>query len=140
MGSNYDFQINIAIQQFKIMDFSKIHFSFERIQGSPPHSFLPTVASYQSPVSKKELRWLGTQHYKKLQNSHNSSVQNKLFRWLWTFNVTTTSHACQWKVADEWFGDDLIVEVAPFQSDVYDDTGHYKNRLHGVILMIYLHT
>ena len=28
------------------------------------------------------------------------------------------------KVVDEWSGDDFIIEVAPFQSDVCDDTGH----------------
>ena len=72
------------------------------------------------------MRWLWIQHYKKLQNNHNSTLQNNLLRWLQTFNVTTASHARQRKVADEWSGDDLIIENAPFQSDVCDDTGHYE--------------
>ena len=72
------------------------------------------------------MRWLWIQHYKKLQNNHNSTLQNNLLRWLQTFNVTTASHARQRKVADEWSGDDLIIENVPFQSDVCDDTGHYE--------------
>ena len=69
---------------------------------------------------------MGFSLQKKLWFNHNNSLQNKLFRWLRTFNVTTASHARQRKVADEWSGDDLIIEVAPFQSDVCDDTGHYE--------------
>ena len=46
--------------------------------------------------------------------------------WLRTFNVTTASHARQQNITDEWSGDDLIVEVAPFQSYVYDGTDHYE--------------
>ena len=75
------------------------------------------------------MRWQWSQHYKKLQNNHNSTLQNKLLRWLRTFNVTTASYARQRKVADEWSGDDLIVENAPFQSDACDDTGHYEINL-----------
>ena len=63
---------------------------------------------------------------KKLQNNNNSSLQNKPFRWVQTFNVTTALHAHLQKVADEWPGDDLIVEVAPFQSDISNDTDHYE--------------
>ena len=64
------------------------------------------------------MRLLWTQQYKKMQNNNNSSLQNKLFKWLRTFNATIASHARQQKVADEWSGDDLIVEVTPFQPDV----------------------
>ena len=91
------------------------------------------------------MRWQWSQHYEKLQNNHNSTLQNKLLRWLQIFNVITASHARQRKVADEWSGDDLIVENAPVQSDVCDHTGHIlvtmkSAQLHGVILMIYLRT
>ena len=73
------------------------------------------------------MRLIRTHHYKKLQNNRNSFLQNKLFRWLRTFNVTTASHARQRKIADEWSGNfNLIVKDAPFQSDVCDDTGHYE--------------
>ena len=72
------------------------------------------------------MRWQWSQHYKKLQNNHNSTLQNKLLRWLQIFNVITASHARQWKVADEWSGNDLIVENAPVQSDVCDHIDHYE--------------
>ena len=72
------------------------------------------------------MRWQWSQHYEKLQNNHNSTLQNKLLRWLQIFNVITASHARQRKVADEWSGDDLIVENAPVQPDVCDHTGHYE--------------
>ena len=94
--------------------------------GISPHKpgNLPIL---RSPKSKKDHEVaMGFSLQKKLWNNHNSSLQNKLFRWLRTFNVTTASHARQRKVADEWSGDDLIIEVAPFQSDVCDDTGHYE--------------
>ena len=93
------------------------------------HFFSQTWQSAHPQISYKKKEpwgcyWLCTT--KKLWYNHNSSLQNKLFRWLQTFNVTTASNARQWKVADEWSGDDLIIEVAPFQSDVCDDTGHYE--------------
>ena len=72
------------------------------------------------------MRWLWRYHYQKLQNNRNSTLQNNLLRWLRTLNVTTASHGRQQKVADEWSGDALIVENAPFQSDVCDDTGYYE--------------
>ena len=87
--------------------------------GISPHKpgNLPIL---RSPKSKKDHEVaMGFSLQKKLWNNHNSSLQNKLFRWLRTFNVTTASHARQQKVADEWSGDGLIVEVAPFQSDIY---------------------
>ena len=49
-------------------------------------------------------------------------------RWLRTFNVTTASHVRQRLVASEWSGDDLVVELAPFQSEIPDKTGHYEIR------------
>ena len=49
-------------------------------------------------------------------------------RWLRTFNVTTASHVRQRLVANEWSGDDLVVELAPFQSEIPDKTGHYEIR------------
>ena len=68
-----------------------------------------------------------THHYKKLQNNHNSFLQNKLVRWLRTFNITTASHARQRKIADEWSENfNWLVEDAPFQSNLCYDTGHYE--------------
>ena len=49
-------------------------------------------------------------------------------RWLGTFNVTPASHVRQRLVAKEWSGDDLVVELAPFQSEIPDKTGHYEIR------------
>ena len=86
------------------------------------HFFSQTWQSAHPQISYKKKEpwgcyWLCTT--KKLWYNHNSSLQNKLFRWLQTFNVTTASNARQRNVGDEWFGDDLIIEVAPFQSDVW---------------------
>ena len=47
-------------------------------------------------------------------------------RWLRTFNVTITFHVRQRLLANEWSGDNFVVELAPFQSKISDKTGHYK--------------
>ena len=39
-----------------------------------------------------------------------------------------SSHVRQRLVASEWSGDDLAVELAPFQSEIPDKTGHYEIR------------
>ena len=48
-----------------------------------------------------------------------------------TYNkIQQCNSSHQRKVADEWSGDDLIVEVAQFQSDVCNDTGQHEIRLY----------
>ena len=91
-----------------------------------PSLFLQASKFLRSPISKRPWVCYGLLPIKKLQNNCNSCLQNTLFRWHRAFNITTTSCACQQKVADEWSRDDLIVEVVPFQCYICDDTGHYE--------------
>ena len=49
---------------------------------------------------EKTTKFYGLSTMKKLQNNNDSSLQNKPFRWVQTFNVTTALHAHLQKVAD----------------------------------------
>ena len=39
------------------------------------------------------------------------------FRWFRSFNITHASEAKQRKVAKEWTGEDIVVEMTPFRFD-----------------------